>query len=406
MRGLELNQKSTILVLRWLTVLLVILLMLYSREGLIFGTRAYLLGVALLLSNIVFTFIPRQHFAKPALSSIIVIMDAGFISLAIYLTSGFNTDFYLVYFFIILIAAMRQELKGSLVTGTIAITMYGLLVWKSTPDFQILNTPFLIRAIFLLLIATFSGYLAQRAKVHQDARGIAEKQLEEIREQLLRSERLAIIGQLTASVGHELRNPLSVLQNSLYLLNLRLKDADEKVKKQLVIMKREIFRSNEIISDLLDFSRKKKPSFAPTDLNQVIEGILPKVEVPKEVEVVKKLGDVPKVMADGEQLQSVFINLVSNGVQAMPEGGTLTVKTTQNNGYVEAQISDTGGGISQENLEKIFEPLFTTKAKGLGLGLCVTKRFVENHGGMINIESKLNVGSTFTVRLPVEKKRE
>ena len=120
MKGLELNHKSTILILRWLTVLTVILLMLYSQRGLVFGTKAYLLGIAFLLSNIVLAFIPREYFSKLALSSIIVSMDAGFVSLAIYLTSGFNTDFYLVYFLVIFIAAMRQDLKGSIMAGVIA----------------------------------------------------------------------------------------------------------------------------------------------------------------------------------------------------------------------------------------------------------------------------------------------
>lgn len=401
MRGLELNDKSTVLILRWLTILLAILLMLYSREGLTFGTGAYLLGVAFFLSNVIFTFIPRRYFAKAAISSIIVIMDAGFISLAIYLTSGFNTDFYLVYFFIILIAAMRQELKGSIVTGAVAITLYGLLIYRTSPDFHILNTPFLIRAIFLLLIATFSGYLAQRAKVYEEARDIAQKRLKEAQEKLLRSERLAVIGQLTASVGHELRSPLAVLHNCLYTLNLKLKDADEKVKKQLAIMRQELARSNKIITDLLDFSRKKKPSFAPTNLNQIIEEALSKVQIPERVQVVKRLADLPTVVADGEQLQSVLINLFYNGIQAMPEGKTLTVSTDRVNGSVKVTVSDTGVGIPQENLEKIFEPLFTTKSRGIGLGLSVTKRFIENHGGTIIAESTLNEGSTFIVTLPI-----
>lgn len=407
MKGLELNEKSTILILRWLTVLLAILLMLYSRKGLTFGTGAYLLGVAFFLSNIIFTFIPRKQFAKPAMSSIIVIMDAGFISLAIYLTSGFNTDFYLVYFFIILIAAMRQELKGSIVTGSIAITLYGLLIYRSSPNFAILNTPFLIRAIFLLLIATFSGYLAQRAKVHEDARRIAEKKLEETQEQLLRSERLAVIGQLAASVGHELRNPLGVLQNSLYLLNLKLKDADEKVKKQVATMKRELARSNKIITDLLEFSRERELSFAPANLNHIIEEVLAKVEIPEGVGIVKELKDIPIVMANGDQLQSVFVNLISNGVQAMPEGGTLTVKTDQEDSFVEVRVSDTGIGIPRENFEKIFEPLFTTKTKGIGLGLAITRRFIENHGGTISVESNPSFGTSFSIRLPMrERKRK
>lgn len=229
------------------------------------------------------------------------------------------------------------------------------------------------------------------------------RELEEAQKQLLRSERLATIGQLAASIGHEIRNPLGVLHNCLYMLDLKLRNPDEKVKKQLVTMKKELSRSDKIISDLLEFSRKREPSLVPTDLNRVIEESLSKVSATEEVEVVRELRDVPAVMADGEQLQSVFINLISNGIQAMPEGGTLTVKTNRNNRFVEVEISDTGVGMSKQNIRKIFEPLFTTKSKGIGLGLSVTKRFVENHGGTIRVKSRPNVGSTFVVRLPVEK---
>lgn len=188
MKSLELNHKSTILTLRGLTVLLVILLMLYSQKGLAFGTKAYLLGAAFLLSNIILIFVPRERFEKLVVSSAIVLMDAGFVSLAIYFTSGFSTDFYLVYFLIIFIAAMRQDLKGSIMAGIIAISLYGWLASRSSADFQILSTPFLIRVIFFLLISTFSGFLAQRAKVHEQARRTAESRTKELEERLHASE--------------------------------------------------------------------------------------------------------------------------------------------------------------------------------------------------------------------------
>jgi len=400
MRGLRLDDKSTILLLRWLTVLLAILLMLYSRKGLTFGTNAYILGVLFFLSNILLTLIPAEYFAKRAVSSAIVIMDAGFISLAIYLTSGFNTDFYLVYYFIILIAAMRQELRGSIITGVVAITLYGWVVSMASNDFNILSTPFLIRAVFLLLIATFSGFLAQRARTFEHAREVATRKLEETQEQLHRSERLAIIGQLAASVGHELRNPLGVLSNSLYVLKLKLTDGDEKVRRQIGIMERELQRSNKIIEDLLNFSRGRKPSLARHDVNEILKEVLSKVEIPEGVTMLPTLGRVPPVMADSDQLQSVFLNLICNGIQAIRETGTLKVEANSKDGLVEVRISDTGVGIPQENLEKIFEPLFTTKSKGIGLGLAISKRVIEDHGGTIEVVSKPDVGSTFVVRIP------
>ncbi len=230
-------------------------------------------------------------------------------------------------------------------------------------------------------------------------------ELQEAQDQVLRSERLATIGQLSASIGHELRNPLGVLSNSLYFLNLKLKDGDEKVRKHLATMKREMTRSTKIISDLLDFSRNRESSFGISDLNQMIEEVFSRVSIPEGVEVRKDMGDIPTTVADATKLQSILLNLISNGIEAMPEGGILRVKTSRNGKYVEAEISDTGVGMSKENLGKIFEPLFTTKSKGIGLGLCVTKRFIENHGGTIEVESRLNAGSTFRIRFPIEGKK-
>ncbi len=231
-------------------------------------------------------------------------------------------------------------------------------------------------------------------------------ELRSTQEQLLRSERLATIGQLAASVGHELRNPLGVLHNSLYLLDSKLKNSDEKVRRQLETMKREVSRSNTIISDLLNFSRSGKPALAPTDLRATVEEALSKVSVPDGIDVLTNLASLPQISADRIQLESVVINLVSNGIQAMPDGGTLKVETSENGDHVELKISDTGVGISEESLDKIFEPLYTTKSKGIGLGLCVTKRFIENHGGTIDVESAPNQGTTFHVRLPLERQRE
>jgi signal transduction histidine kinase len=232
------------------------------------------------------------------------------------------------------------------------------------------------------------------------------EELKNAQEQLLKSERLATIGQLAASVGHELRNPLGVLHNSLYLLESKLKDSDEKVRRQLETMKREVSRSNTIISDLLNFSRSGEPVFAPVDLMQTVEEALSKIPVPDGVDVVTDLASLPPVNADRIQLESVIINLVSNGIQAMPDGGTLTVEVSRADDCVQMRISDTGVGISKESFDKIFEPLFTTKSKGIGLGLCVTKRFIENHGGTIEVESTQNRGTTFRVKLPLERTRE
>ncbi|MEA3459273.1 MAG: response regulator [Chloroflexota bacterium] len=228
------------------------------------------------------------------------------------------------------------------------------------------------------------------------------KELRDAQEQLIRAERLAAIGQLGASVGHELRNPLGVINNSVYYLNMKLRDADERVKKHLKIMEREIARSSKIINNLLSFARGKEPTLQKTQINTIVQDALSHTTVPEDVKVITELGEgLPPVMASPDQIQQVFINLISNAAQAMPDEGGLEISTRAEDECIVAEFKDNGCGIPEENLEKLFQPLFTTKAKGIGLGLAVSRRIIEAHEGTIEVESEVGEGSTFTVTLPL-----
>ncbi len=226
-------------------------------------------------------------------------------------------------------------------------------------------------------------------------------------EQLYRKEKLATIGKIAGSIGHEIRNPLGVISNSTYFLNIKLKDSDEKVKKHLNILQREILRVNEIISDLLDFTRIKQPFFKEVDINIFIKDILENFKFPENIILKKHLdAELPRIQIDSNQIQQAFQNIILNAIQAMPEGGKLEIKTLTSENTVEIVFKDTGVGIPRENLQKIFEPLFTTKAKGIGLGLSIVKDIVESHKGMIYVESEVDVDTSFTVKLPILIKEE
>ncbi len=233
-----------------------------------------------------------------------------------------------------------------------------------------------------------------------------ERKMEELRrsqEQLIKSERLASIGQLAASVGHELRNPLGVIKNVSYYLGMKLSDKDKNINKHLKILEVELATSDKIISDLLDFSRGLEPTLLEAEVNPIVEEALSRATISEDVEVSVKLDKgLPRIPLDREQMQRVFLNLISNAVQAMPEGGSLEIRTGREDGFVWIEFTDTGVGISEEGLGKIFEPLFTTRAKGIGLGLALSKQIVEGHGGSIEVKSVLNTGTTFTVKLPME----
>jgi PAS domain S-box-containing protein len=229
------------------------------------------------------------------------------------------------------------------------------------------------------------------------------KELRDAQEALIHQEKLAVLGQLAGGVGHELRNPLGAISNAVYFLNMVLEEPEPEVKETLEILNQEVAASERIISSLLDFARAKPPTRRKVELSAVIQEALARVAVPENVEVVNQLdGELPIMLADPGQLGQVFGNIILNAVQAMSEGGRLVVKSeVPTPEWVAVSFADTGVGIPEENLGKLFEPLFTTKAKGVGLGLAVSKTLVEGHRGTIEVESEAGAGTTFTVRLPI-----
>jgi signal transduction histidine kinase len=249
----------------------------------------------------------------------------------------------------------------------------------------------------------------EELKQYQDQlEGLVEERTSELREtqeRLIRQEKLAVLGQLAGGVGHELRNPLGAIKNAAYYLNMVLEDPDLETREILEVLEKEVDTSEKIISSLLDFARARPPIRRKVDLNAVVQEALSRTALPDapHVELVLELDeDLPPILADPDQLFQVLGNLVRNGIQAMTGGGRLVVRTAvEGPEWVTVSVADSGAGISEENLKKIFEPLFTTKAKGIGLGLAVVRTLVEGHGGTIGVESQVGQGSTFTVRLPL-----
>jgi signal transduction histidine kinase len=233
------------------------------------------------------------------------------------------------------------------------------------------------------------------------------RELEQIQEKLIRSERLAAVGELASGVGHELRNPLNVIRNCAYLLHMSLEDRDGEAKEALQVLDKQIDIANRIVTDLLDFTRIRAPQRTEFPLNSLVKESLSWVVVPAKVKVEADLDGIsPSIYADSEQVGRAFANIISNAVQAMNGGGELKISTGTNGTAAWARFEDNGCGISGENQEKIFEPLFTTKPKGIGLGLAITKRLVEQNHGKIQVASQVGQGTTFTINLPLPKERK
>ena len=246
--------------------------------------------------------------------------------------------------------------------------------------------------------------LEARSKYLEEMVEERTKKLLEAQEQLIRKEKLAVLGQLAGGVGHELRNPLGVMSNAVYYLKMILSDADENTKEYLDILSSEVRNANQIVSDLLDFSRVNSLEREKTAVHDLVFSILSRQPAPENVDVSAMIPpDLPPVFVDSRQIRQVLLNLITNAYDAMPEGGKLTIGAHSENSQVDIFIADTGSGIPKKDLNRVFEPLFTTKARGIGLGLSVSKNLVEANDGRIAVESKQGKGSVFTVVLPTSE---
>lgn len=231
------------------------------------------------------------------------------------------------------------------------------------------------------------------------------RQLKKAQEQLLKSERLVAIGQVAAMVGHDLRNPLASISGATYYLKRKFgKKLDEKAREMLEIIERDVQYSNKIINDLVEYSREIKLELTETTPKTLMKDGLALVEIPRNVEVLDLTQDKPKIKVDVDKMRRVFANFIKNAVDAMPNGGTLIILSKKSDGNVQFMFIDTGVGMAKEVMKKIWTPFFTTKAKGMGLGLPICKRIIEAHGGKISVESIVGEGTTFTVTMPIEPK--
>jgi signal transduction histidine kinase len=256
------------------------------------------------------------------------------------------------------------------------------------------------------LAASFNVMAQQVADSHAVLEARVEERTRDLRaaqHELVKREKLAILGQLAGGVGHELRNPLGVMTNALYYLEAVLRDVPPEVAEYLGILRTQIGLSEKIIGDLLDFARVKPPQRAPVALGELVTDQLTRLGPLNGVTVRSEIPDnLPPACIDRVQVGQVVLNLLTNAVQAMNAGsGTLTLRgELEHPDRLRLDVRDTGAGITPDDARRIFEPLFTTKARGIGLGLAVSRTLVHANGGDITFASEPGQGTTFTVRLP------
>ncbi|MHA1637444.1 MAG: GAF domain-containing sensor histidine kinase [Candidatus Thorarchaeota archaeon] len=258
----------------------------------------------------------------------------------------------------------------------------------------------------LCSLANVSALILQNVFYKNNLEILVEERTQELRdtqEQIIVDERLVTLGKMSRDIGHELRTPLTAIKNAVYILRSTTQDSGTENAEMLEILETEIRSIEVFLEGVIDFSDPPGTVIRNVEINELLESTLKKIPVPLEVKVEWHLTKkIPSIFLDPKQASKVFINIFSNAVQAMPNGGQLKISTTKiSEKWVTASFSDTGIGISEENMPKIFEPLFTTKPKSIGLGLAVAKTLIEMQGGRIEVKSELGKGSTFTIFLPV-----
>ena len=238
------------------------------------------------------------------------------------------------------------------------------------------------------------------------------RELNKAQERLLRQERLAALGQLAGSIAHELRNPLAVISNATTYLSMIQPEANEKVREYIEIIQSETRTSDKIISDLMDYARLQTVERKPSEISEIIRNALARNPTPEHIKVsIQMPSGLPPVLVNATQIEQVIGNLLTNAYQAMPTAGDLilTVEVSRDaaeEDWMKITLKDNGEGITQEDMEKIFEPLFTTKVKGIGLGLAVSKKIIDANHGRIEVESLPGQGSTFSLYLPIMKENK
>jgi len=330
----------------------------------------------------------------------------------------------MMFFIPIIYASLVFRVRGSLITSTIflVIVLPRALFFSTYPNPLARALTFVVFAALVgFLLATEVNRIEREKKIRDELSTVNRKlreniqKLEESRGQLIQADKLSSLGQLAASIAHEVNNPLTGIL--VYTQLLQKKIAADMMPKETALeylskMEHELVRSSKLVRNLLDFARQSPPSFRKVDLNTVISRAFELAAYSaklQHIQTTKELDPaLPELIADFDQLQQVCTNLILNAIQSMPDGGTLTLRTSFSGGWLKVEVQDTGYGISPENMNKLFTPFFTTKQeiKGVGLGLAVSYGIIQRHHGKIEVQSDEGQGSVFSLHLPVKQEEE
>ena len=332
---------------------------------------------------------------------------------------GVSSSFYLVLLLPVITGATHFGLLGTAIISLIACGEYLSFLVFLREDQYIPSQGALelvLRALFLPVVGYLTHELAAASRVETlkaqaaaEELAAANRSLKEAQAQVRRADRLAALGQLTAGLAHELRNPLGTMKTSAELLARKVAQENEIVREMAGFIASEVDRTNSLIARFLDFARPQPLKLKTGDLASMLDTAIGRFEREQKsgktsVTIFKNYSpDVPPVAFDAELMERVVANLLLNAAQASPPGGVVTVKTRVDDSAAEIVVIDRGSGIDPKNLENIFNPFFTTKTDGMGFGLAIISKIVDEHGGHIAVESTPGEGSVFRIQLPLNR---
>ena len=326
-------------------------------------------------------------------------------------TGGIESSYYLIFWLPIVSAASNLELGGTLLNTLISSALY--LSFLFFVDFETNYIPpegqreLTVRVLFFFLSAILVNRFATENRAKTEHLAQANRELREAQAEVQRSERLAALGQLSAGLAHEIRNPLGVISASAEILEKNVATENEVALEVSGFIRSEVHRTNELVTRFLNFTRPSPLQKETADLNDVVRRAVSQLmEQVKsrtgDIEIKQDLHELPRFSFDATLIESAVLNLLLNGYEAMSSGGTLLVRTRLDGSMARIEVVDSGVGIKQDQMENIFNPFFTTKPDGVGLGLAMVSKFVDSHGGKISVSSKAGQGATFRVLLPLQ----
>jgi two-component system sensor histidine kinase HydH len=349
---------------------------------------------------------------KPLTRVVVVAVGIGAATALHYFTSPslilWHNLFQRLYYLPIIYAAIYLGWRGGLVASTASAVCYIphiLMAWHHMPDYAMNQYA---EIIVFFLVGTVTGVLADREMKQRRELAELNRELRDSFEQIKRADRLSAIGQLSASLAHEIRNPLAGIDGAANLIESE-QTPPEMRKASLVIIRKEVQRLNRLLTNLLDFARPRKPEFQTVHAGRLIDAIIALVGHSAQQKGIALRKDVPAIVppfeCDPEQMKQVILNFAINAVQAMTGAGEILLAARHHDSSVVISVRDQGPGIDDEDLDKVFNPFYTTKDAGTGLGLSVVYQIVNQHGGDVTAERNPEGGMTFSLTIPLKQRR-